>query len=149
MRRRYGRWSTLVLLLGLVGACAAPVQAPTRDASPEAPAAPPSASTAAAKPAALPPLPAPLKVRVGSGSNIADAPIYVALDRGYFTQAGVDIEDLRFAAVSSMMAPLAAGQLDVVSAVVELPSSSVRRSQPHIRCTERANVPAPHAGRAR
>jgi NitT/TauT family transport system substrate-binding protein len=124
MRRRYGWWSALALLLALVIGCAA--QAPPARDAPAAPgaAAPPgapapSAPAPAAQPAAaLPPLPAPLKVRVGSGSNIADAPIYVALDRGYFTEAGVEIEDLRFAAVSGMMAPLAAGQLDVVSAVV-------------------------------
>jgi NitT/TauT family transport system substrate-binding protein len=55
---------------------------------------------------------------VGTVSSLGDAPIYIALDRGYFTEAGLDVEDNRFDAATRMIAPLAAGQLDVISPAI-------------------------------
>jgi NitT/TauT family transport system substrate-binding protein len=116
----------LALLAGLAAACAAPAQSTARDASAPAGTAPPSGSAAAplasaptvARAAPPEPLPAPLKVHMGSVGSIGDGPIYIALDRGYFAELGLDVEDVRFDAATRMMAPLAAGQLDLVSAAI-------------------------------
>jgi NitT/TauT family transport system substrate-binding protein len=55
---------------------------------------------------------------MGSVGSIGDGPLYIALDRGYFTEFGLDVEDVRFDAATRMMAPLAAGQLELVSAAI-------------------------------
>src|SRR5262245_23011045 len=94
----------LALLAGLASACAAPAPSVAREAPAAAGTAPPSGSAAAPAAsaptvarAALPePLPAPLKVHMGSVGSIGDGPIYVALDRGYFAELGLDVEDVRF-----------------------------------------------------
>jgi NitT/TauT family transport system substrate-binding protein len=49
---------------------------------------------------------------------LGDGPVYVALERGYFTELGLDVDDIRFDAATRMMQPLAAGQLDVAAAAI-------------------------------
>jgi ABC-type nitrate/sulfonate/bicarbonate transport system substrate-binding protein len=51
-------------------------------------------------------------VRIGTLGIIADAPIYIATDRGYFQQQGLSPTLERFDTGAQMVAPLAAGQLD-------------------------------------
>src|SRR5215212_760435 len=51
-------------------------------------------------------------VRIGTLGIIADAPIYIATDRGYFQQQGLNPTIERFDTGAQMVAPLAAGQLD-------------------------------------
>src|SRR4051794_26073436 len=51
-------------------------------------------------------------VRIGTLGIIADAPIYIATDRGYFQQQGLAPTLERFDTGAQMVAPLAAGQLD-------------------------------------
>jgi NitT/TauT family transport system substrate-binding protein len=118
----------LLSILLAVG-CAAP-SAPA--APPRSPSEPPTASGAAASSPpsgasspgqaagarALAPLPSPARVRVGSMGSLSDGPVYIAVERGYFTEVSLDVEDLRFDASTRMMQPLAAGQLDVVSAAI-------------------------------
>ncbi len=52
------------------------------------------------------------------GSSVGDGPIYIALDRGYFGEVGLEVEDIRFDGATRMMAPLAAGQLDIAPAAI-------------------------------
>jgi ABC-type nitrate/sulfonate/bicarbonate transport system substrate-binding protein len=47
---------------------------------------------------------------IGTGS---DLPVYVAIERGYFQEEGLEIEAVDFRTSAEMVAPLAAGQLDV------------------------------------
>src|SRR5262249_14362918 len=125
MRRRDGRQSTQVRLIGplllLLGWLAAGCAAPAPPAAPS-PAASPTPGTpefGRLPAAAVAPLPTPAKVRMGSvGSSMGDGPIYIALDRGYFGEVGLEVEDIRFDGATRMMAPLAAGQLDVVPASI-------------------------------
>jgi NitT/TauT family transport system substrate-binding protein len=122
-RRTRARFGLMLLCLPLVAACAArSALAPTPPTPPVAAAtAPGSAAPSASAPAAgatLAPLASRLRVRVGTVNSLGDAPIYIALDRGYFTEAGLDIEDNRFDAATRMIAPLAAGQLDVISPAI-------------------------------
>ncbi|MGF9714014.1 ABC transporter substrate-binding protein [Paenibacillus naphthalenovorans] len=55
----------------------------------------------------------PAKVRVGTLKALADAPIYIALEKGYFKQQNLDVEDVAFETGADMIAPLTAGQLEV------------------------------------
>ena len=75
-------------------------------------------ATSATGAAAPGPLAVPLKVRMGSNDSVVNGPIYIALDRHYFTDVGLEVEDIRFGAASQMMQPLAAGQLDVVPSAI-------------------------------
>lgn len=93
----------LALLLGLA------------PASLSAMAAPPAAAPAAlgARPAdAAPAAQTPLRVRL-SGQNIAtEVVVWLAEDRGYFRQEGIEIEHVTFGSASEMIPALATGQLD-------------------------------------
>jgi NitT/TauT family transport system substrate-binding protein len=52
-------------------------------------------------------------VRVGHMPIFAFAPFFVALDKGYFEEEGIAVELVRFRTGSEMIAPLAAGHLEV------------------------------------
>lgn len=71
---------------------------------------------AAAQPAPLPafaPLSATAKVLVGLVGANSDAALFIALERGYFAEYGLEIELKRFANSGQMIAPLGSNQLDV------------------------------------
>jgi NitT/TauT family transport system substrate-binding protein len=107
---------------------AKPTEAPAKPAA--APAASPSASpaaspSAAASPAAPAALPSPSPVAAAAGGplevvkaihvpSVLFAPLYVALDRGYFREQGVDLQLDRAAAGQDANVLLANGQLDVL-----------------------------------
>ncbi|HZU07557.1 MAG TPA: ABC transporter substrate-binding protein [Chloroflexota bacterium] len=56
---------------------------------------------------------APLTVvRVGTLNASTDAPFYLALERGYLREEGLDLETIAFDSGQQMVAPLAADQLD-------------------------------------
>src|SRR4051794_15296848 len=80
--------------------------------------APPPAAPAAAPPpvaaatAGAPPPPSQT-VRLGALGSTTDAGFYIALDRGYFREQGLDVEFVPFDSAARMVAPLSAGQLDV------------------------------------
>lgn len=76
----------------------------------EAPAKPPAA-TATAAPAAAPAKSASIKVGV-LGLH-ADAGAYIAQERGYFKDEGIDVELITFRSGGEMVAPLATGQIHV------------------------------------
>jgi NitT/TauT family transport system substrate-binding protein len=109
-------------------ATAAPAKPSGAAPAPGAGGAPASApaSTAQAQPGAAAgptlPMPGPLaalvKVRVGSVGSLADGPIFVAHERGYFTELGLDVEDIRAQGVTELVAPLAAGQIEVLAAAM-------------------------------
>ena len=134
-RRRGRSWAGIaacLLAVGLVGAgCAAPTpSAPAAAPAARAtapPAAGPAGGTAVAPQAAASgapavaspgPLAQPLKVRMGSVGSLVDGPLYVALERGYFAEAGLDVEDIRAEGATRLVAPLAAGQIEVFGAAM-------------------------------
>ncbi len=53
------------------------------------------------------------KVTVGVISSLSDAAFYIAADRGYFKDVGIDVEFVTFDSAAKMIAPLATGDLDV------------------------------------
>lgn len=107
-------WTLLALVATRTLACA-PAAAPPQ-AAPAAPVAAAPASSAAAPanataPAAPPP-PVLQKVRYGTVRIIPDAPIYSAIDEGYFAEQGIEVELIPFDSGANMVAPLATGQLE-------------------------------------
>lgn len=52
------------------------------------------------------------KVIVGMIGSISDAPVYVAVDKGYFSEAGLDVSLENMGSLAKQIAPLSSGQLD-------------------------------------
>lgn len=105
----------LVVLLGLalsLVACAPAAIAPTA-----IPSATPSPLPAATPVVAPSPAPTPtlvtVRVRFGSPSAASDAAIYIAKEKGYFREQGIDLEVVPFASGPALVPPLAAGDLEV------------------------------------
>src|SRR5215208_6295103 len=102
-----------VLAVTLLGACApstAPIAAPQAAGRSEAPR--PDQGAAAARTAAAPLSPS-VRVRMGHLVTLALAPLAVAETRGYFAEEALDVEFVNFDSGARMVAPMAAGQLDV------------------------------------
>lgn len=54
-------------------------------------------------------------VTVGISNSLSDVPFFIANDKGYFREAGLDVKLLPFDSGARMIAPLGAGQLDVAA----------------------------------
>src|SRR5207253_4462015 len=67
-----------------------------------------------AAPAASAPA-SPATVRVGSQQLTGNAGIYIAQDKGYFTEQGLDVRYEDVGLTTQMIPPLAAGQVDAVA----------------------------------
>jgi NitT/TauT family transport system substrate-binding protein len=130
---------TLLALASLLAAgCAAPAAPASKPAAPsgpapasaQAPAAPPATAPAAAAPAAPTtgaaasaaapatvareaPLNPPVTINMGVLRSGSEVGYYLALERGYFAEEGVNVELHDFTTAADEIAPLAAGQLDV------------------------------------
>jgi NitT/TauT family transport system substrate-binding protein len=61
------------------------------------------------------PLPQTTRVRLGEVGILGSVGSYVAIEKGYFAEQGIDVEPVHFNTTAEMTAPLAAGQLDVGS----------------------------------
>jgi NitT/TauT family transport system substrate-binding protein len=120
------RLITSLLAVAILIACApsaSPPARPTAAPAPtvaSAPAAPPAAAQssttggAAAGPAAAPSAPpAPETVHIGWVRSINGAPFFVAMGRGYYTQAGLNVETAEFRSAADIVGALGTGQLDV------------------------------------
>lgn len=95
-------FALIVIPALLLAACGGP--------SPQA-VAPSSAPAAAAQPAPLNP---PVALKVWDGSSTIQAPLYIAMDRGYLREQGLDVEPVPIAgALDAQVPALATGQLDV------------------------------------
>jgi NitT/TauT family transport system substrate-binding protein len=55
----------------------------------------------------------PTPVRVGATFGGSDIAFFIAQERGYFAEAGLAVELVKFASASDMIAPLGAGQIEV------------------------------------
>ncbi|MBI4320644.1 MAG: ABC transporter substrate-binding protein [Chloroflexi bacterium] len=53
------------------------------------------------------------KVKVGIFRSLSDAGLYIAAEKGYFREEGIDIEFVEFDGIAKIIPALAAGQLDV------------------------------------
>src|SRR4051812_10646496 len=106
---------TLLMVAGLllVACRGAALPESTQSSGSTAAAAPalPSAAATAAQPAPLNP---PVTLKVWDGSSTIQAPLYIAMDRGYLQEQGLDVELVPIAgALDAQVPALATGQLDV------------------------------------
>jgi len=118
--------SSVALVVAALGAAACGGQGAP------APAAPPPAAPAArenpapAAPAAAPAAPAyrptplnpPVTLQVGTVNSTSDAGFFIALDKGYFKDEGLNVETVDFQTAVAMIAPLGSGQLDVATGAI-------------------------------
>src|SRR5437879_3420097 len=125
-RRAASARAGAVLTLGLallLAACAPAAPAP-------AAAKPVAAGPAAGAAEASAPLPAqpsataarpdpPIKVRLGGSAIGAEAGYFVAMDKGYFAEEGIDVEFLVFQRGSEQIPPLATGELQFGSITLD------------------------------
>jgi NitT/TauT family transport system substrate-binding protein len=109
--------SLLTLALAACSAPAAPAArpaatAPAGDSATRAPAASAPATPPAAAPAAASPGP-PVQLKVATQRLTSDVAMYAAMEKGYFTEQGLDVELIDIATGQGSVPALAAGQLDV------------------------------------
>jgi NitT/TauT family transport system substrate-binding protein len=64
--------------------------------------------------------PAADKVAVGTGGSASDAPFYIAYDRGFFKDEGLDVELIVLDSGAKVIAPLGTGELDVGSGALSV-----------------------------
>jgi NitT/TauT family transport system substrate-binding protein len=115
-----------ILALALVVGCAAPQAAPAAKpaAAPPASGAPPAAtapSAPAAQPASPAPAPAaavqplspPVKLRVGSIGLNGEIGMFVAQERGYYQDEGLEVEFVPFRSAAEALPALASGEVAV------------------------------------
>ncbi len=53
------------------------------------------------------------RLRIGQVGGLSDAAIFIADDKGFFREQGIELEMARFNSAAQMVAPLATGQLDI------------------------------------
>jgi NitT/TauT family transport system substrate-binding protein len=105
------------LLVGLLGGCAAGGAAPRAAAPP--PAAVPSGASASQPASPAPaaasaaPLTPPVPVKIADIPNGSNAGVYIALDRGYFQEAGLDVTLETFDVSEKAIPAIATNQVDV------------------------------------
>lgn len=106
--------SVAAALILFASACGAPKQDQARPEPPKPTAQP--AQSAQPQQAQKPVAPKEKrKVRMGEISSASDSGIYVALQKGYFAQQGIEIEFVPFDSAAKMVPALATGQLDIGS----------------------------------
>jgi NitT/TauT family transport system substrate-binding protein len=106
--------STLAAFIGLtvfMASCGPAGTAPTPTTAPTV-ARPAAPSTTGYTPTPLSP---PVKVSIGVVSSSSDGGIFVANERGYFKQEGIDLDIQRFQTLVDMVAPLTGGQLQIAA----------------------------------
>jgi NitT/TauT family transport system substrate-binding protein len=115
MRGARYRVRVLALALLLASAACAPAAQPAPSATPAASAGvtPPTAAAPTAPSAPAAPPPAAVHVRIASQFAATDVGHYVAVERGYYRQEGLDVELVNFADASEMIPSLATDQVEV------------------------------------
>ncbi len=125
MRRTWSAWARIsagaVALLVLLAACQGPAPAPAGKPAAAGGGAAPTPASARSEPSA-PSAPAPAapsgsleSVRISDARVLAAGPIYVALEKGYFREQGIDLHLEASAGVADIVAFLATGDLDMAS----------------------------------
>ena len=60
------------------------------------------------------------KVKVGTGGSASDAPFYIAYEKGFFTDEGLDVDLIGLDSGAKVIAPLGTGELDVGSGALSV-----------------------------
>ncbi|HLG68875.1 MAG TPA: ABC transporter substrate-binding protein, partial [Chloroflexota bacterium] len=138
---KYALAGALAILLTACGGAAAPASSPS--AASGAPAKP-VASAAASTPAKPASSNTPATLKVWDSSTTVGAPLYIAMDRGYLKDEGIEVEPVQInGAFDAQVPPLSTGQLDVGGGTI-IPAlfNSVGRGLP-VRVTAIAAMHTP------
>ncbi|HEY7065541.1 MAG TPA: ABC transporter substrate-binding protein [Chloroflexota bacterium] len=123
--RALGALGALLLLFGACAPASVPPAAKPAPAATQASQPSAGAATAAGQPAAAAPpkpaaqaaaptaAPAPVHVRLSGQKLAVEGVTWLADERGYFRQQGIEIENVTFGSASEMIPALATGQLEV------------------------------------
>jgi len=111
MRVGRNRFAFLIVALLLMTAGCAPASTPAPAPPPPPAAAPPPA--ASAPPPAATAVPAAVRVRIASQFAATDVGHYLAVERGYYQQEGLDVELVNFSDASQMIPSVATDQVEV------------------------------------
>jgi NitT/TauT family transport system substrate-binding protein len=112
MRRQRPLLLALLAAACLLAGCR-PATDPAAAPVPAPPPAPPAATAVAPAVTTVPT--APMRIRYASQFASSDVPVYIAADRGYFQEAGIDLELVRFGNSSEIIPALGTGQVDAAS----------------------------------
>jgi ABC-type nitrate/sulfonate/bicarbonate transport system substrate-binding protein len=123
------------------------VATPVREAVPVAEAPPAPSAVAPANTARTyqpTPLSPPVTMKVGTINATADAAIFIAMEKGYFRDEGIEIELQEFATSALMIPPLATGQLDVATGAVAAATFNVAVREVPLRIVaDKGSTPGP------
>jgi NitT/TauT family transport system substrate-binding protein len=109
---RSGRRARLAVALAtlLLGSCAGP----SGGAAPSPPAPPAASRPAPAGPTDAPAAaPAPAVVKAGAVYALTDSPLFLALERGYFEEAGITLDLQQYDTVVNAIPAVSTGQMDI------------------------------------
>ena len=104
--------AALVALAVFLASCAPPTTAPAATPAAALTARPAASTGNAYSPTPLNP---PVKVSIGVVSSSSDGGIFIANERGYFKEEGIDLDVQRFQTLVDMVAPLTGGQLQIAA----------------------------------
>jgi NitT/TauT family transport system substrate-binding protein len=100
----------------------------------------------AAPAAALPPLQPAVPVKVAFVQSIGNAGIYVALERGYFQEQGLDVETSNFRSTAEFMPSLARGDIQVGTADINAGFLNILGREVDLRFVADRGTTPPGAG---
>lgn len=101
----------LLVVLALFLTACAPAAAPTPTPPPPSPTAKPAAAAPTTPPPT--PKPAPLAVKIGVTGTASDAGLYIAREKGYFSEEGLNADIVLFQSLADTIAAMSKGDLDV------------------------------------
>ncbi len=104
---KLSRVLTLFLAMVVLGCGPRTASQPSGGAAPAAGSTGESGSPVAQAPTTM------TKVNLGLLGSASDSGLYIAIEKGYFQEQGIEIEQTRFTTAAEMVAPLGTGQLDV------------------------------------
>jgi NitT/TauT family transport system substrate-binding protein len=115
MGARFGSLGVITALGVLIAACSSAAPAGSRPApAATAPAASAPAAPAASAPTAAPAAPREIMtVKVGTTPSISNGARYIAAERGYFREEGIEMEDVHSDTSAQILPSLAAGQIEI------------------------------------
>lgn len=87
------------------------------------------------------------KLRIGLIGLMSDAPIAIAMERGYFEEFGVQLEIEKFKSGGDMVAPMASGDLDVGGGAFSAGMvNAVQTGNPMVIVADKGSFPTPELG---
>lgn len=105
--------AVVLVTFGLLIASCAPASAPTPTPAPPSPTAKPAGAAPTPTAGAPAPKPAPQAVKIGVTGTASDAGLYIAKERGYFSEQGLEADIVLFQSLADTIAAMSKGDLDV------------------------------------